>query len=185
MASRRSNRSDRAYAASVRLPTTWASAASRISAARPHSGTRCSRLDFMRTAGIVQTPAGKSISAHCAPRRLGPDVPDAPQRVEYVGATHVADWHVADVREHVPPQARHPLLGMPGMAPAGVLALPGLGGRGDESPARGGRGGVGPRSAEPGRGRLREIGPLRAAAEADGRMVRGGLPAHSVRWNAR
>ena len=43
-------------------------AASRISAARSHSGTRCSRLDFMRTAGTVHTLAGRSISAHRAPR---------------------------------------------------------------------------------------------------------------------
>ena len=37
--------------------------------------------------------------------------------------------HGADTLAPVPPQARHPVLGMPGMAPAGVLALPGpLGG---------------------------------------------------------
>ena len=42
----------------------------------------------------------------------------------YVGAADVAHRHLADVREYVPPQARHPVLRMPRMAPAGVLALP-------------------------------------------------------------
>ena len=43
-------------------------AASRISIARPESGTRCSRFDFMRLAGIIQTLAGRSVSSHLAPR---------------------------------------------------------------------------------------------------------------------
>ncbi len=38
------------------------------STARRHSGTRCSRLAFMRDAGIAHTPAAASTSRHSAPR---------------------------------------------------------------------------------------------------------------------
>ena len=52
-------------------------AASRICAARRDSETRCSRLAFMRVAGIVQTRPLRSISSHVAsrtsPDRDGPD----------------------------------------------------------------------------------------------------------------
>ena len=47
-------------------------AASRISSARPHSGTRCSRFAFIRAAEIVQTRPAMSISSHVA-SRTSPD----------------------------------------------------------------------------------------------------------------
>ena len=43
-------------------------AASRISRARPHSGTRCWRFAFARCAGTVHTPSFRSISAHSTHR---------------------------------------------------------------------------------------------------------------------
>ena len=58
------------------------------------------------------------------------------------------------------------------------VLVPGLGGRGDRPPARGHRGGARSPRRQPGRGRLRPLGPVRAAAPADGRLV--GLP----RWTA-
>ena len=54
--------------------------------------------------------------------------------------------------------------------------LPGLSGRGDRPPARGHRGGACPCRCEPRRGGLCAVGPVRAAATADGRL--GGVP----RW---
>ena len=54
------------------------------------------------------------------------------------------------------------------------VQLPGLGGRGDGPSARGRRGGAGAQSPESGRGGLRPLGPVRAAAAADERL--GGLP---------
>ena len=183
-------------------------AASRISIARRHSGIRCSRLDFIRLAGTVHNRAGRSISAHRAPRTspdraavstrnsnarltagvapdacifriapatspcgnarmcstrfccgprtgpsrsqgvvravlhchgplhhgadaladasgsLGPAVPDAPQSVKNVGATDVRHRLVADVGEHVAGEARYPVVGVPGMAPAGAVVPP-------------------------------------------------------------
>ena len=53
------------------------------------------------------------------------------------------------------------------------LVVPGLGGGEDGPPAGGHRGGAGARGAEQGRGGVREVGPVRAAAAADGRL--GGL----------
>ena len=44
----------------------------RIASARPESGTWRSRFAFMRAAGMVQTPASRSISSHVA-RRTSPD----------------------------------------------------------------------------------------------------------------
>ena len=49
-------------------PSPSVRAASRISAARRHSGTRCARCAFMRAAGMVHTRSDVSISAHSAPR---------------------------------------------------------------------------------------------------------------------
>ena len=49
-------------------PRSGRAAACRISTARAHSGTRCSRLAFILVAGIVHTNALKSISSHLAPR---------------------------------------------------------------------------------------------------------------------
>ena len=46
----------------------------RISSARPHSGTRCSRFAFIRAAEIVRTRPAVSISAHVA-SRTSPDRP--------------------------------------------------------------------------------------------------------------
>ena len=53
------------------------------------------------------------------------------------------------------------------------VVVPGLGGRGDPPPAGGHRGGAGAHGPEPGRGRLRPLGPVRAAA-THGRL--GNLP---------
>ena len=50
------------------LPSPSARAASRISSARPHSGTRCSRFAFIRRAEIVHTRPATSISSHVASR---------------------------------------------------------------------------------------------------------------------
>ena len=50
--------------------------------------------------------------------------------------------------------------------------VPGLGGGGDRAPARSDRGGAGACRPEPGRGGLRPLGPVRAPAAADGRLVR-------------
>ena len=74
---------------------------------------------------------GADALAH-APGGLGPDVPDAPERLAHVGALYVAHGHRADVREHVPREARHPILGMLGVTPAGMLVVPDpLGGGGE------------------------------------------------------
>ena len=73
-----------------------------------------------------------------APRRLRPDVPDRPQRVDDVGARHVADGHPADVREREPGEARLPVLGVPRVAPAGPEVVPDpLGGLGEGGHAAG------------------------------------------------
>jgi hypothetical protein len=48
----------------IRAPRTF----STIASAGSLSGTRCSRPAFIRLAGMVQTPASRSISLHCAPR---------------------------------------------------------------------------------------------------------------------
>ena len=50
------------------LPSPSVRVASRISSARPHSRTRCSRFAFMRGAGMVHTRSSMSISSHRAPR---------------------------------------------------------------------------------------------------------------------
>ena len=50
------------------LPRPSARASSRISKARRHSGTRCSRIAFVRGAGMVHTPSFRSISVQTAPR---------------------------------------------------------------------------------------------------------------------
>ena len=63
--------------------------------------------------------------------------------------------------------------------------LPGLGSRGDKPPAGGDRGGAGARGTQPGRGRIRAIGPVRAAAAADGRMGQRPPPNRIARQHAR
>ena len=60
--------------------------------------------------------------------------------------------------------------GNPGRSARLPLQLPGLGGRGDGPPAGGRRGGAGARRPQPGRGGLCPVGPVRAAAAADGRL---------------
>ena len=57
---------------SRRTPSPSARAASRISSARRHSGTRCSRFAFIRAAEIVDTRPAVSISSHVA-SRTSPD----------------------------------------------------------------------------------------------------------------
>ena len=80
---------------------------------------------------------GAHALAH-APRGLGPDVPDAPERAEHVGAGHVAYRHAADDREHVARQARQPVPGVLGIAPAAMLVGPDpLGGLGEGGHAPG------------------------------------------------
>ena len=54
------------------LPPPSARAVSRIYTGRPHSGTRCSRLAFIRVAGTVHTRFVRSIPAHSASRSLPP-----------------------------------------------------------------------------------------------------------------
>ena len=53
---------------SRRVPSPSVRAASRISTARRHSGTRCSRFTFIRVAEIVHTRPAVSISSHVASR---------------------------------------------------------------------------------------------------------------------
>ena len=50
------------------LPSPSFRASSRICIARPHSGTRCSRLAFMRAGGTVHTASVRLISTHSAHR---------------------------------------------------------------------------------------------------------------------
>ena len=57
---------------SRRGPSPSVRAASRISSARPQSGTRCSRFAFIRAAEIVHTARAASISSHVA-SRTSPD----------------------------------------------------------------------------------------------------------------
>ena len=79
-------------------------AASRISRARPHSGTRCSRAVFIGLAGIVHTPSVRSISLHTAARTSPPPLRPQHQELKCQGV-HLA-WvrrpHLVDGRRHLP-----------------------------------------------------------------------------------
>ena len=61
-------------------------------------------------------------------------------------------------------------LGIRGGAARLPVQLPGLGGGADGPPARGDRGGTGARGAEPDRGGIRAVGPVRAAPSTDERL---------------
>ena len=80
-------------------------AASRISIARPHSGTRCARCAFMRVAGMVHTRSGRVDLRPLGPANLAPprrrqheqleSQPDDGSRAPEVPHGHNGRRHVA------------------------------------------------------------------------------------------
>ena len=66
------------------------------------------------------------------PRRRRADMPDGPQRLDHVGARHLGDRQLTHAREREPRHARHPILAVLRIAPAGLHLGPDLLGGGGE-----------------------------------------------------
>ena len=97
-------------------PALTASTGSRICRARADSGTRCSRPPFIRAAGIVQSFALRSISAHRAPNT-------SPDRLAFKMLNSNASGTASRFRRSATPmQARHHMGARQGEALGKLLA---------------------------------------------------------------
>ena len=96
----------------------------------PHHGVLCSEDRHDAVAGVVGPVFHRhgplQDRAHALAHQLGRvrlHVPDRKEDLQDIAAGHLRDRHPADVRKGVAPKARHPVMGLPLIAPAGALLL--------------------------------------------------------------